>query len=277
MAPRKIVRSADSEVIDMAAEAGDLSQPKMKKTVTKSANKNDKEKAAKPTKVAEIETVKPDSNTSTAKTASTKKKHKQAEENTVTKLAKTENADHSEVVAAKKKNQVNTEAAAKLKMNKKKALDSIEQEGENVVAKEEMQSDRSTPMIQRLRSYSNKNKEKTAVQTKLTRTHGKAAKHNVNDKLTDVMQKVQEKTAIEMVMTTKKGRGRKGAATTKETGDTTETAVSNNNVQKPLDENDKKDNFEKQDIKPLEMAKQGYEATVKDEEDNAKSAVIEED
>ncbi|XP_033329602.1 uncharacterized protein LOC117222164 [Megalopta genalis] len=301
MAPRKIVKHAVSEVADKVAEAGDISLTKKKKTATKSANKSDEEKpirlprAAKSAKVEQIETVnaaktvKPASKTTTAKSTSTNKKHKQAEENTVTELAKTksgkaENADHPEIVAVKRKKQANTEAAAKVKLSKKKAqVDDIEQE-ENMVAKRTIVSSRDTPMKQRLRPNSIKNKENSTIRKKPTRTRGKTAKRNVDDELTEVTQKAQEKITMETVIMTKKGRGRKRAATKEENGDTegkktsnsTEMIVSNNNVQKSLDESDKKDDSEKQDTN---IEKQEYEATVSDEidEDNVQSALIKEE
>ena len=43
MAPRKPVKHSDSEVVDRAAEAGDVSPPKRKKTVSKVTTKNNEE------------------------------------------------------------------------------------------------------------------------------------------------------------------------------------------------------------------------------------------
>lgn len=78
MAPRKAAKHSDTEVVDRAAEAGDVSPPKRRKAVAKSVNKNDEERqirlprAAKSTKIEQIETT--DTNSTTTKNTKTKTK-----------------------------------------------------------------------------------------------------------------------------------------------------------------------------------------------------------
>lgn len=61
MAPRKPAKHSEAEVVERAAEAGDVSPPKKKKTVAKAASKSDEEKqirfprAAKSTKIEQTE------------------------------------------------------------------------------------------------------------------------------------------------------------------------------------------------------------------------------
>ncbi|XP_006607740.1 myb-like protein X [Apis dorsata] len=78
MAPRKAAKHSDTEVVDRAAEAGDVSPPKRRKAVAKSVNKNDEERqirlprAAKSTKIEQIETT--DTSSTTTKNTKTKTK-----------------------------------------------------------------------------------------------------------------------------------------------------------------------------------------------------------
>lgn len=78
MAPRKAAKHPDSEVVDRAAEAGDISPPKRKKTVSKVTTKNNEEKqirlprAAKSAKTEQTEV--PD--TTSVATKNTKAKNK---------------------------------------------------------------------------------------------------------------------------------------------------------------------------------------------------------
>ncbi|OAD58975.1 hypothetical protein WN48_09936, partial [Eufriesea mexicana] len=63
MAPRKTAKHSDTEVVDRAAEAGNILPPKRKKAVAKTVNKSDEEKqirlprAAKLTKTEQSETA----------------------------------------------------------------------------------------------------------------------------------------------------------------------------------------------------------------------------
>lgn len=115
-------------------------------------------------------------------------------------------------------------------------------------------------------------KKKEAPQKKPAKTRGKA-NENVTD-ITKVIKETQKKTNKETIVTIKKGRGKviENVTEEKKVLNSSETLSSNNNIQKLLEDNDKKEDAEKEETKntkTLGMSKKIDEMIIKDEIDES--------
>ncbi|XP_076182222.1 uncharacterized protein LOC143154199 [Ptiloglossa arizonensis] len=123
-----------------------------------------------------------------------------------------------------------------------------------------------------------KKKEETATQKKATKTRGKTTNRNADSAaieddvdIANTVKDVQKKTAKENITATKKGRGKKGinifvakdengensentAVEEKKISDSTEMLVSNNNMQKSLEEDNNKEDSDTEDENYTKMS-----------------------